>query len=183
MMNEIRLPSPGPIDSAALVSTLGENSELNLKTPNNKKTEKEQKKTQDEASSDITLKPFIPNYNRRRKRQDYTPHPALTQFDTLFGIENWSRYLTLKSETKIASGMLENKLLNVCPTAELGFRLTGPNEWLVEATTKNQSQKILAIKEVNRVQVTVTGHNTLNYIQGTVYLSYKMRTFQIRVFC
>ena len=122
------------------------------------------------ASSITTLEPFVPINGGRKKRQNYVPHPALSRFDTLFGIENWSRFLILKTETKITSGILENKLLNVCPTADLSFRLTKPNEWLVEATTKNQSDKILAVKEINGIPVEVKGHDTLNYIQGTVVL-------------
>ena len=172
-MEEIlKIQSPGYDDSLAQVTINGEDLDMNRKTPNSESAEKVQKKPQGEASSVATLDPFIPNNNRRKEKRNYVPHPTLKHFDSIFGIENWSRYLTLRTEKKIRSGILENKLLNICPTAELSFRLNKPNEWLVEATTKKQSERILEIKEIDGINVAVTGHDTLNFIQGTVILPY-----------
>ena len=123
-----------------------------------------------ESSTNVmTLKPYDPMLKKRRK-QVFKPHPTLDHFDTIFGIDNWARFLTLKSNNKLASSMLENRLLHECPTKELGFRLKEPNEWLIEATTKNQSEAILNIEEIAGIKVEVTRHDTLNYIQGTVIL-------------
>ena len=94
----------------------------------------------------------------------------MNHFDSIFGGDNWARFLTLKSNDKITSGNLENRLLRECPTKELGFRLKGPNEWLIEATSRNQSETIINIKEITGVQVKVSRHDTLNFIQGTVVL-------------
>ena len=79
-----------------------------------------------ENSSQIaTLRPFGPIPKKRR--QIFKPHPTLNHFNSIFGGDNWARFLTLKSDDKISSGNLENKLLREYPTKELGFRLKGPN--------------------------------------------------------
>ena len=122
-----------------------------------------------EGSSVATFEPFTP-VPKKKKRQVFKPHPALHHFDSLFGSDNWARFLVLKAGSHIASSILENELLHACPSAELGFRLLRPNEWLVEATTKLQSESIMSIKTVAGVDVHISRHDTLNYIQGTVVL-------------
>ena len=154
MNSNISIPSTlGPLDPPAPSTTHG--------SP--------KKDIPSKTSEIVTLEPFEQT-SRKRKRLTYRPDPTLNHFDSIFGIDNWARFLTLKSESKIASSMLENKLLNECPTQELGFRLKGSNEWLVETTTKKQSEAILKIKEVGGVKVEIIRHDTLNYIQGTVVL-------------
>ena len=117
----------------------------------------------------LTLEPFtfVPI---KRKRWVFQPHLALHHFDSPFGSDNLGRFLVLKTSCHISSCILENELLHACPSAELGFRLLRPNEWLVEATTRIQSESIMNIKTIAGVDVHVTRHDTFNYIQGTVVL-------------
>ena len=61
-----------------------------------------------------TLRPF--GHMPRKKRQVFKPHPTLNHFDSIFGGDNWARFLTLKSNSKISSGNLENRLLHEYPT-------------------------------------------------------------------
>ena len=122
-----------------------------------------------QSSSVSTLEPFIP-VKIKKRRQVFKPHPVLHRFDTLFGSDNWARFFTLKTDSHISSGVLENHLLHECPSTEMGFRLIRPNEWLVEATTKQQSDIFSDITTIAGVAVTITRHDTLNYIQGTVVL-------------
>ena len=119
------------------------------------------------ASSIATLEPFQRNSKRRTK---YRPNPTLIHFDSLFGLDNWSRYLVLKTSEKISSSKLENLLLSLCPTKEMSFRLMKPNEWLIEATTKNQSEIFQTLNNMEGIEVSVKKHDTLNSIQGTVIL-------------
>ena len=74
------------------------------------------------SSGVATLEPFIP-VHRKRKRQVFKPHPALHHFDSLFGSDNWARFLTLKTDSHVSSSVLENELLHVCPSTEMGFKL------------------------------------------------------------
>ena len=123
-----------------------------------------------EGSSIRTLEPYSVKSNKGKKRQGFKPNPALIHFENLFGLDNWSRFLVLKSDQNISSARLENTLLSKCPTKEMTFRMMKTNEWLVETTTKNQSEIYQNIKEISGAKVSVTKHDTLNYIQGTVIL-------------
>ena len=120
-------------------------------------------------TSIITEKPYETPLNSGRRRR-YKPDPTLVHFDHIFGSNNWSQFLVLKTEERITSSVLENKLLSICPTREMSFRAQKENEWLVEVTTKVQSNFFLDIKEINGIKVTVESHEMLNYIQGTVVL-------------
>ena len=157
---DLIMNAPG---TAALVDDSGTSKDLGKVS----KPHADKSNVKNNGSSLATLEPFV---YERRKRRTYKPHPTLSHFDSLFGAENWSRFLVLKSEDKIPSGILENRLLNACPSADMSFRLKRPNEWLVETTTKNQSQSILDIKEIEGIKVDVSRHDSLNYIQGTVVL-------------
>ena len=120
-----------------------------------------------------TLEPFLPEpkfqrFNKRKPK--YRPDPTLIHFDSLFGLDNWSRYLVLKTSEKISSAKLENILLSHCPTREMSFRLIKPNEWLIEATTKNQSEIFQTLNEIEGIEISIQKHDKLNSIQGTVVL-------------
>ena len=119
-------------------------------------------------SNIVTLEPF--QKNSRRKKIRYRPNPTLIHFDSLFGLENWSRFLVLKTSQKISSTKLENILLSHCPTREMSFRLIKPNEWLVETTTKTQSEVFQSLNKIEGMEVSVIKHDKLNSIQGTVVL-------------
>ena len=157
---DLIMNAPG---TAALVDDSGTSKDLGKVS----KPHADKSNVKNNGSSLATLEPFV---YERRKRRTYKPHPTLSHFDSLFGAENWSCFLVIKSEDKIPSGILENRLLNACPSADLSFRLKRPNEWLVETTTKNQSQSILYIKEMEGIKVDVSRDDSLNHIQGTVVL-------------
>ena len=101
---------------------------------------------QNKISNVKTLEPFERNYSKKKTK--YRPDPTLIHFDSLFGIDNWSRFLILKTSQKISSTKLENILLSKCPSKEMSFRLLRPNEWLIEATTKKQSETFLSLNEM-----------------------------------
>ena len=52
----------------------------------------------------------------------------------------------------------------------MSFRTQKTNEWLIEATTRMQSDIFLKIKEIHGIKVQVESHDMLNYVQGTVIL-------------
>merc|ERR1711915_1132228 len=66
--------------------------------------------------------------------------------------------------------MGENYLLNKHSTAEMSFRQVKERTWLIEATTKSQSEDYLAIKNIDKINIKVTKHDTMNSIQGTIVL-------------
>ena len=104
------------------------------------------------------------------KRNRFRSNPLLVHFDSLFRVGNWSRYLILKTSTKISAMKLENMLLSKCPTQEMSFRMIRPNEWLIETTTQSQSETFLSLNDMEGIEVSVKRHDTLNSIQGTVVL-------------
>ena len=120
------------------------------------------------GSKIVTLEPFQKNVNRRKTK--YRPDPTLIHFDSLFGLDNWSRFLVLKTSKKISSTKLENILLSHCPTKEMSFRPLKPNEWLIEVTTQNQSEIFQSLNEIEGIDISIRKHDTLNSIQGTVVL-------------
>ena len=115
----------------------------------------------------VTLAPFE---QRNKKRRNFKVDPTLIHFNNIFGANNWSRFLVLKTERRISPLVLENKLLSLCPTREMCFRPQKTNEWLIDATTKAQSDIFLKIEEIQGIKVSVKSHDMLNYIQGTVVL-------------
>ena len=122
-----------------------------------------------ERSEIVTLLPFESNH-KNKKRRKFKADPTLIHFDSIFGANNWSRFIVLKTERRISPLVLENKLLSLYSTREMCFRPQKTNEWLIEATTKAQSDIFLSIKEIQGIKVTVKSHDMLNYVQGTVVL-------------
>ena len=120
-------------------------------------------------STIVTTTPYEPSY-KNRKRGNTKLNPTFVHFDHLFGTDNWSRFLVLKTERRISSSVLENKLLSLCPTREMCFRALKMNEWLIEATTKTQSNMFQNMTEIQGIKVQVECHDMLNFVQGTVVL-------------
>ena len=108
-----------------------------------------------EENSFVTLEPFERS-RRRQKRQ--RQNPTLSHFDSLFGKNDWSRYLVMKTHKKLTLPVLENHLLKKCPSTNITFRELNENgdKWLLEATTINQSENLLSLTEKNGVGVKVT---------------------------
>ena len=52
----------------------------------------------------------------------------------------------------------------------MSFRPMKPNEWLIETTTKDQSEIFQSLNEMEGIEVSMKKHDTLNSIQGTVVL-------------
>ena len=126
------------------------------------KTEKTQVKDKDNKSEDVT--------NSKPRRRKYKTDPTLIHFDSLFGNDSWSRYLIFNTETELTAAKFENILLSKCPTREMTFRSMNHKEWLVETTTRAQSETYQALDNVNGVKVKVQRHDKLNSIEGTVIL-------------
>ena len=132
----------------------------------------------------VTLEPYSVSQNAKAKVKDkrseeqnskyrkrkFRVDPTLIHFDTLFGSDSWSRFLTFKTETELTAAKFENLLLSKCPTREMSFRPINRKEWLVETTTRNQSETYQSIDSFNGVSVTVQRHDKLNSIEGTVIL-------------
>ena len=76
----------------------------------------------------------------------------------------------MKTSSKITPPKLEHHLLKRCPTKEISFRSIKENEWLVETTTRQQSESLLSMTNIDGVGVEVTKHVNLNSIKGTVIL-------------
>ena len=107
---------------------------------------------------------------QRNKRKTYTPNPALIHFDHLFGSSNWSRFLVLKTKSMITGAKLENLLLSKYATSEMSLRQISNYEWIVEATTRAQSEAYQSLNNLSGIEITFTRHEQLNSIQGTVIL-------------
>ena len=108
-------------------------------------------------------------YQRNRRRK-YKLNPTLVHFDSLFGTDNWPRYLIFKTESDISAAKLENILLTTYPSREMAFRPINRREWLVEASTKEQSEIYQNLNNINGIEVSVQRHDKLNSIEGTVVL-------------
>ena len=118
--------------------------------------------------TDLTFEPY--EYRIHRRKKNFKPNLTLQHFESLFGINNWSRYLVLKTSGKITSAKLENILLTHCSTKDMSFRPIQPNEWLIQTTTKAQSDIYQSLNDIEGIEVSVKKHDTLNSIQGTVIL-------------
>ena len=138
-------------------------------------------------ASPFTLEPYIPAeldtpnalgktqmtrpYSRRNSRRKYFLDPTLVHFDSIFGNENWARYLVLKTESRQLKGWeLENLLLSKYPSKDLTFRQIRKDEWLIETTTKKQSESYQSLTNLEGINVVVRKHDQLNSITGTVVL-------------
>ena len=115
----------------------------------------------------VTAKPFTrPKQFKRQKRLN----PTLIHFDSLFSGNEWSKYLVLKTERNITPPKIEYHILKRCPTKEISFRPIKEKEWLIETTTKLQSENLLTMTEIEHTKVEVSKHATMNSIKGTVVL-------------
>ena len=115
----------------------------------------------------VTAKPFTrPKQFKRQKRLN----PTLIHFDSLFSGNEWSKYLVLKTERSITPPKIEYHILKRCPTKEISFRPIKDKEWLIETTTKLQSENLLTMTEIEHTKVEVSKHATMNSIKGTVVL-------------
>ena len=157
--DDTELSTPGPSDgnAPALVTAIGTSSDNPLLENSLPKSEV------------LTLEPFAPSQSRIKKTK-YRHDPTLTHFDSLFGSGSWSRFLILESESKITALKLENFLLTRHSTTEMSFRQMKEGTWLIEATTKNQSEDYMSITKIGNTSVKVKKHDTMNSIQGTVVL-------------
>ena len=115
------------------------------------------------SSNIITFEPFKKDKNRFR-RVRYQPDPTLIHFDHIFGTDNWSRFLVLKTKTPISAAKLENILLSTYASRDMSFRPTKINEWLIETTTKEQSEKYQSLDKINGIEVSIEKHDKLNSI-------------------
>ena len=144
---------------------------------------KENKESGHEKSTIVTTEPYAFTQNKsitgkeqldfqsiQRKRRKFRLDPTLVHFDSLFGIDNWPRHLIFKTQTEMSAAKLENLLLLKYPTKEMSFRPINRKEWLVEATSKEQSEVYQSLSEINGIEVTVERHDKLNSIEGTVIL-------------
>ena len=119
------------------------------------------------SSSIATVEPFI---RQRRFRKQMKQNPTLIHFNSLFGNNDWSKYLILKTERNITPLKLEYHLLKKCPTKDISFRPVKENEWLIETTTIQQSENLLSMTNMEGMTVEVSRHANMNSIKGTVVL-------------
>ena len=136
-----------------LINDLGSEKEMDIEAPSNI----------------VTMEPFRKDKNRFRKVR-YQPDPTLIHFDHIFGTDNWSRFLVLKTKSPISAAKLENILLSTHASRDMSFRPTKLNEWLIKTTTKAQSEKYQSLDKINGIEVSIEKHDKLNSIQGTVVL-------------
>ena len=99
-----------------------------------------QKAVGERQSHLVTTKPY--QKNKQQKKRNYSLHPTLIHFDSLFGINNWSRFLVLKTDSKLTYQKLENFLLSRYSTEDMSIRQLKNNEWLIE-TPLSFNQKII----------------------------------------
>ena len=123
--------------------------------------------TEPKSSLMVTAKPFTRQRSFKKQRRQ---NPTLIHFDSLFSGNHWSKYLVLKTERSITPLKLEYNILKRCPTREISFRPIKENEWLIETTTKVQSENLLTVTNIEDVKVEVYKHATMNSIKGTVML-------------
>ena len=129
------------------------------------------------TSNVLTLEPYSvsdsikPNLGSQSKRKaKFRPDPTLIHFDHLFGQDSWSRFLILKTSSPINVTKLENILLTKCPSKDMTLRRIDEHDWLIEATTKNQSEIYQTLTNIDNNNVEIKRHNELNSIYGTVVL-------------
>ena len=120
-------------------------------------------------SNITTMEPFRKEVKQSR-RPRYRLDPTLVHFDHLFGAESWSRFLVLKTSMPVTAAKLEHVLLSTCASRDMSFRPINRNEWLIETTTKTQSEMYQSLNQISGIDVTVSKHDQLNSIQGTVVL-------------
>ena len=108
--------------------------------------------------------------NNRRPHQQYKEQLALSQFST----PDFKKFFVIKPYEDIN---LWKTVDTIKANRELENYIKGPpnrvtelknGSLLVEVKTKEQANKIKAIKQINKVKVTVIEHSSLNYTKGTI---------------
>ena len=97
-------------------------------------------------------------------------NPISVHFDHLFGPASWSRFLIIRTQHNITAAKLENLLLQACPSRDMTVRKIDVGEWLIQASTKQQSESYLSLTELDNIDIVVRKHKDLNSIEGTVVL-------------
>ncbi|XP_066971949.1 uncharacterized protein [Macrobrachium rosenbergii] len=158
------LSTPGPSDGIVPA-------QMTTTSPAQSKSSMEMDNSQDNPNNpnQSGIKTLIPY--RTPKKSKYRHDPTLTHFDSLFGSGSWSRFLTMEADQNISALKLENYLLNRHPTTDMSFRQIKEKTWLIEATTKSQSEDYLSLKNIDSINIKVKNHNTMNSIQGTIVLN------------
>ena len=108
---------------------------------------------------------------RERKLQEQ--RKKLEEFESIFKAKNdWSRYLTLKTDKTITPLELDDYLLSIYASEELSFKnkYNDQNTWIITTTCKEQADKYMQIKEINGSQVTIQPHSEMNSVWGTMVL-------------
>ena len=76
----------------------------------------------------------------------------------------------IKTNTNVTAAKLENLLLQACPSRDMTVRPINVGEWLIQASTQEQSEVYLSLTDLENIDVVVRKHNDLNSIEGTVVL-------------
>ena len=120
-----------------------------------------------------TLQPYsIQSKPSKFTRNTLRTNETLTNFNKIFANENWARYLQLTVVSgAFSAAELECTLLQNFASRELKFKPINSYQWLIETSSKEQSQIYLTIKKIGKAEITIEKHETLNCIQGTVVLS------------
>ena len=116
------------------------------------------------TSSEIIYEPYIP-YNRRNNKNSGKTNSRVNQkllnFNKIFSSEHWARYLKLTVLSgSFSAAELECTLLTIHATRVLKFKPLTSFQWLIEATTIQQSEKYLTIKKIGKAEVKVEKHET-----------------------
>ena len=163
MISNTNVLSPGSSDSLAPMTTSAPPKDHSLGSSNGKFLPKQQTK----AESCVTEKPFVRNRQIMKQKK---LNPTLIHFDSLFGNNNWSKFLVLRTEENITPPKLEYHLLKRCPTKEMAFRSLKEKEWLIETSTIQQSENLMSMTHIEGIKVSITRHANMNSIKGTVIL-------------
>ena len=110
---------------------------------------------------------------RRRIQATKAQWKKLQDFESIFQPNLWPRFLLLNTEEENLNAFtVEDKLLATFPSEGMSFRKTKGkhNEFVIQTTSKAQSEAYLNIKDINGTPVTVIAHQDMNSICGTVIL-------------
>ena len=189
-------PSPGPLDDLTHVTTLGADYDHPASSSNGPGENNGHSKTipkEGQGQSYLTLSPFIPaktvkeketlccitsptkqteerQAQKMNKSRTKRFNPISVHFDHLFGSASWSRYLVIKTQHYVTAAKLENLLLQACPSRDMTVKQIEAGEWLIQASTKQQSEAYLSLTEIDNIDIVVRKHKDLNSIEGTVVL-------------
>ena len=133
---------------------------------------------ENKASNDVGQNPHQNEQTetRRKQKKKYIPDPTFMLFESIFGPDNWSRFLILESESEISNIKLEKLLLQTSASNDMSFRSKDHKIFTIKTTNKEQSKAYLNLTELNGHRVKVYPHAKLNSIQGTVVLPQDLET-------